>query len=464
MEVRPCTFHRTAIRLILAGLLLPFVAFSQQIARKDVLTDLRYLNEAVINGHPVNYKHAGRYTISGIIDEVEKGTSDSISVFEYRFLLGAALQQIGCVHTSVKSNPLLQDITPVGIFPLQIAVIDNKLVLTQQAGDSLKHLQGVAVLQINGQPAAEILSTLLRYSASDGGGTAFASAHINLMLPVLIGFYFHYPEVYQISMANGLIEEYPAIKNLPAIPVDTHEVLFQNGKNSFSTAGKTGILELNEFVKSDKQFFRKVFAYIEQENLTGLVLDLRGNTGGNRKSSVELTRYLVDTNFSYAILKPKLQTRKYLDRHGKLLYFMGRIKYGGSHLFTTKRTELGKLYRYAYQPKSAEERYNGKLIVLTDGLTASAATMTTSWLKQHSNAVFVGTQAGGGYNGNNGGSFPMITLPYSGIRIKFPAYRLILDPHSDNMRGLVPDFTVEQELNDLLEGKDTVLEFALRRF
>ena len=283
------------------------------------------------------------------------------------------------------------------------------------------------------------------------------------MLPTLIGFYFHYPEVYQIRTANGLLEEFPAIKTLPVIPADTHEVLFRNGKNSFSTDGKTGILELNEFVKSDKKFFRKVFAYIEQESLTGLVLDLRGNTGGNRKASVELTRYLVDTTFSYAILKPKLQTRKYLDRHGKLLYFMGRIKYDGSHLFSTERTNLGKLYRYEYTPKSAEERYNGKLIVLTDGLTASAATMTTSWLKQHSNALFAGTQAGGGYNGNNGGAFPMITLPGSGIRIKFPAYRLILDPISGNTKGLIPDFIVEQTIADLLNGKDTALQFALDR-
>ena len=462
MEVRSRTFHHLATRLILAGLLLPLTLFSQKISRKDVLTDLRFLNEAVSNGHPVNYMQAGTFNIADIVAEVEKGTSDSLSIIEYRFILGAALQEIGCVHTSVKSNPLLKGINQSTVFPLHLMAMDNKLVLTRQAGDSLKHLEGVTVLEINGKPSSEILSTLMRYSASDGGGKAFVSAHVNLMMPVLIAFYFEYPAAYSIRTEKGSFD-FQAIKTLPEIPAETTPALLRNGKNSFSTDGKTGILELNEFSKSDKKFFRKVFAYIEQENLTGLVLDLRGNTGGNRKASVELTRYLVDTTFSYAILKPKLHTRKYLDRKGKLLYFLGRIKYGGGHLFNTHRTELGKLYRYKYKPFREQERYTGKIVVLTDGLTASAATMTTSWLKQHSNAVFAGTQAGGGYNGNNGGAFPMITLPASGIRIKFPAYRLILDVDSDNGKGLVPDFIVEQTLADLLNGKDTALQFALDR-
>ena len=69
--------------------------------------------------------------------------------------------------------------------------------------------------------------------------------------------------------------------------------------------------------------------------------------------------------------------------------------------------------------------------------------MVTSWLKQHTKATFIGQQSGGGYNGNNGGSFPTLTLPNSKYQITFPAYRLILDKTSDQNEGIVPDLQIE---------------------
>jgi C-terminal processing protease CtpA/Prc len=69
--------------------------------------------------------------------------------------------------------------------------------------------------------------------------------------------------------------------------------------------------------------------------------------------------------------------------------------------------------------------------------------MVTSWLKQHTNAVFIGQQSAGGYNGNNGGSFPSITLPNTKCQIVLPAYRLLLDGKSAQDYGIVPDLIVE---------------------
>jgi hypothetical protein len=69
-------------------------------------------------------------------------------------------------------------------------------------------------------------------------------------------------------------------------------------------------------------------------------------------------------------------------------------------------------------------------------------------LKQHTKATFLGQQSGGGYNGNNGGSFPTITLPNSKCKITFPAYRLVLDKSSDQKAGIIPDVIIEH-INDL---------------
>ncbi|RZK33871.1 MAG: hypothetical protein EOO61_14550 [Hymenobacter sp.] len=89
--------------------------------------------------------------------------------------------------------------------------------------------------------------------------------------------------------------------------------------------------------------------------------------------------------------------------------------------------------------------------------------MVTSWVKQYTTAIFIGSQAGGGYNGNNGGSFPLLTLPYSKMQLRFPVYRLILDETSSQRHGLVPDYLVDYTIEDVLANQDKEIEFVLAR-
>ena len=114
---------------------------------------------------------------------------------------------------------------------------------------------------------------------------------------------------------------------------------------------------------------------------------------------------------------------------------------------------------FRYQPEKNINK--GKIFVITDGFTASASTMLSSWLKQHGNTTFVGEQAGGGYNGNNGGSFPVLTLPVSKVEINLPAYRLILDPASDNKKGIIPNVQPPVTIQDIIQKRDVEMETIL---
>ena len=87
--------------------------------------------------------------------------------------------------------------------------------------------------------------------------------------------------------------------------------------------------------------------------------------------------------------------------------------------------------------------------------------MLTSWLKQHGNTTFVGERAGGGYNGNNGGSFPILNLPVLKVKINFPAYRLILDPASDNRKGVIPNVQPLVTIQDIIQKRDMEMETIL---
>lgn len=219
-------------------------------------------------------------------------------------------------------------------------------------------------------------------------------------------------------------------------------------------------MRINSFSTSDKRFFASSLRYIKDENISNLILDLRGNTGGNRNVAISLGKHLVDTIFAYSILQPKLNTKAYVNGKGKRFLLLSKLKYNIGNFFKGHRTEFGREFVYRFKPN--REVYKGKLFVITDGLTASSSTMLTSWLKQHTDAQFIGKQAGGGYNGNNGGSFPVLTLPESKIEITFPAYRLILDHASRTNQGIIPDIEPRYTITDIVQNRDVEMETIIK--
>jgi hypothetical protein len=448
----------SGIRLLcgLFAQLLAFWSCPQSISRTDALADLRFLNDAVRNGHPVNYRTPGKISLDSFVGALVASPADSLSYTAYRTFLGSALQSVGCVHTSVSKNPLSEKLRPAGYFPLIAAHAGNGLYALSQV-DSLSPLDGKQILSVNGISADSVLGIIFRYTGSDGGTQAFARELANRSMASFVSFACGYPSTYRIEMADTIVM-LAASRKLPVASVVADSTLWlrTHGKNRFRIGAAYALLDINTFERSDKRFFRRCFRDLDGAGIP-LIIDLRQNTGGNRRAAAELTRHLVPEKFDYRILRPKLLSPSlYLTGGQQLIYSLSRVKYAFGK---KQRTAYGKATIYNYTPRR-KHRFTGKIIVLTDGLTASSSTMVTSWLKQQTDAVFVGSQAAGGYDGNNGGAFPKIVLPASGIEVRFPAYRLVLDAGSEKADGIVPDHVVGPSIHDLLENRDPVMEKA----
>jgi C-terminal processing protease CtpA/Prc len=218
-------------------------------------------------------------------------------------------------------------------------------------------------------------------------------------------------------------------------------------------------LRVYNFTKEDIEFWPKIMEVLNEENAPFFVLDLRGNGGGNRDAGSELMRFLSDDKFGYSILQPKGKPKPFLNKQGKRYYRFSKLKYNVGKFTHKKKTDLGKAFEFEFKPN--ETVYKGQIIVMTDGITASTSTMLTTWLDKHSNALFVGRKTGGGYNGNNGGVFPRITLPFSKTIIRFPSYRIVLDDDYKKEDGLMPDVEVVYSVEDYLQKRDKDWEAVL---
>lgn len=418
--------------------------FGQKLSKKSLVNDLTYLNEAVINGHPQNYNPDKQVNIQTVIDEVNKIKTDSISTWEYTLWIEKGLYHIGCIHTSIQKNPLPFNQQKLYFIPLTASIQNDKLLITS-CTDSSK--VGQIIEKINGSNVSEIIDAYKEYKASDGITNAFSREYFHFASSKLISVFLGKTNQYKVQTANGIFD----LKGTTLIyqrKLENEKIsnIIANEKNSLYLLDNFAVLKVSSFEKSDKHFFKTVFSKLNEIKYENLILDLRQNTGGNRKSAIELTKYLADAPFSYSILQPKLATKKYLNAKGKRYLFLSKLKYNLGNIFKSRKTELGREFEYQYKPKS-ENNFNGKIFVLTDGFTASSSTLVTSWLKQFTNATFIGNRASGGYNGNNGGSFPWITLPASKIEVKFPAYRLIFDKKSKQNSGIIPDILIDTNTN-----------------
>ena len=82
--------------------------------------------------------------------------------------------------------------------------------------------------------------------------------------------------------------------------------------------------------------------------------------------------------------------------------------------------------------------------------------------KFHKAATFVGEETGGAFTGNTSGATAQIELPHSKIRIGVPliGYYMAVETKEPD-RGIFPDVTVAPTIEDLLAGRDVVLERAI---
>lgn len=411
--------------------------WAQKIAKSQALEDLGFLNQTLVNGHPVNYNPVHqKVTLLPLLQKLNASQQDSLTPTQFRRLLGEAIFRIGCVHTRIRKAPTGPSKTNKVFFPASLWIRNGTLV------DTLNR----TVRAINGINAQQLVHEIGHFYASDGATTALSTAVFNRHSSLLVSQYLNYPSHYTMRLDTVSLF-LKAVTPPLTVPLASNpyaaQVLFRHMDNLFYLTPTAPVLKLTQFGKNDRALLKQSFWYLERTQAKQLILDLRGNLGGNRKSAVALTQHVLKEGFSYAILQPKLATRQYLNRQGQLSFILAKLKYNVGHFYRGRKTALGRAFVYRYKP--SKRPFGGQVYVLTDGYTASASTMVTSWLKQHSSALFVGQQSGGGYNGNNGGSFPAVTLPNTQYEITLPAFRLILDAGSSQAQGIIPDVVIDPD-------------------
>ena len=188
---------------------------------------------------------------------------------------------------------------------------------------------------------------------------------------------------------------------------------------------------------------------------------MRGNGGGRDEYGKLLFAHVMDRPFLYYWA---LETKK--DRYD-LFRFTNEPGKDKEELAQQVKKNVRGWFDVLGHPnvglqKPQEPRFTGRIAILVDGLSFSATGETTSLFHFYKKAVFFWEECGSGYYGNTSGFMVMATLPNTRIQIRILLilYTMAVDNYPKH-RGIVPDVPVTPTIEDLLAGRDPVMERAL---
>jgi hypothetical protein len=111
-----------------------------------------------------------------------------------------------------------------------------------------------------------------------------------------------------------------------------------------------------------------------------------------------------------------------------------------------------------------EPVFTKRVWLLVDGGTNSTAAEFVAVARSSGRAILIGEPSGGVYEGNTSGTFAILTLPASRIRVMIPLvhYELAVKSPRQPGRGVPVDHRVGISALSVASGRDLALEAALR--
>ena len=426
----------------------PEAILVKKMSPDDLQHDFTFLKEALQREHAGLYRYISETEFILISDSLQQTLNHPMDQFEFgtmvKFYLGAIRD--GHTGSSLPSELMKYYSQHVKMFPVQLHFIGHRAYVLFGGPPGLP--PGTELLAIDGESVDGIRKQLFRYLSGDGRIESKKYWVLNKDgFPFLYSWAFGEKHEYTVKYKTqssetktiNLTAQYlkePCNAGHPKSDADKHLRLEYLPRNTavltvatFSSArlGQTG----EDFV----QFLKNSFSEINTKQIDQLIIDLRGNSGGDDKYGSLLYSYLTSKPFRY----------------------FSSIETTSRKLKVTEHPGLG-------EQAPAVNNFNGKVIFLINGLCFSTTSDFCAVAKSNRRGKFVGEETGGAYYGNTSGENFRTTLPNSSIHIKIPKhkYQTAVRKTKYSDRGIIPDYIVIPDIGDVISGRDVQMIFALK--
>lgn len=446
--------------------------------------DVAILKEAFTSLHPALYRYRSEDDIEEAFDVLEEAFSEEQSLRTAYLALSRFTAEIQCGHTYANFFNQSKDVRETlfereNKLPFTFVFIRDRMIVTNSAvGDQLK--RGDEIVAINGAPVRDIQRALLEHTKGDGARRDARLYDLQITgngryEPFDVYFPLLFPPVfgrYDLTLANGRKLFVGAVTagrrqwrlrtvgaQVSDNPDDAWKLDIYDDKTAVLKAGSfvTWKMELDW-----QAFIKDAFQRIKTEGVQGLVLDLRGNGGGDPKVPAALLAEIATTAFEAPAQQEILQVQSVPE---DLRPYLGTWD-PGFYEWKDKTTPLadGRFVLTGEDRTNASvpanpDAYAGKVVMLVDRAASSATFTMAKMLKETGRATLVGETTGGNQRGITGGAILFLNLPGSGLEVDLPIIGYF--PEGDQPdAGIDPDVFVTITKKDIRDGTDSMLEKA----
>lgn len=448
--------------------------------KAQLKADFETLQYALVETYGGIYRMEDSLTVQKRFDRYRKQLASINNQGEFISLLTTLVASFRDGHMKVgyddDTNYLLNNSK---LFPFTVMVENGKLMIFfNETGSNQTIIPGMEILSINERKAEQLIKAMQPHISADGYGNAHRNKRLADNFAKNLWLYFARHDQFTIKAKDstgkvvtakvaGITEAQrqvnrPSPVNLKAI--EGVRKLERRGPNvllNFTNAGEIGNLRIQGFQgKNFENELDSVFKLINQKNAKILILDLRGNGGGEDMYGAALVSHLTSAPFRYF---KKIQMRTISPSFGgwsnDLLNALnkGTIKEPSGRYLLTAAIHPGVNLQ---QPSVLN--FKGKLFVLTDGYTFSTAADAAAVIRQNTSAFFIGEETGGGAEGNTSGLFVEAKLHNSGLTVNIPmwCYWNAVTVRKKN-RGVLTNHPLLNTVNDIIKGKDRQWEYTV---
>ncbi len=446
----------------------------------DIDEFVKILEEVHVNP----YMKISKEEFYNAVDELKNSINDSLTRQQFYQVFTPLVDRLNDSHTGVKfprgiwkhyqyeSNGLF--------FPMEIAVTQDKRIFIKHDFSEHNIPKETEILSINSVGARQIINTFLKYEHSPLEKSSIKRLERKFIDFIWWVFDFRGPYTLETRAGTFIVQgqtwkEYQSNKDeftqdqkLPKEKISLKEIDYQ-----------TCILKIGSFSISMDDFKLKIeeqFKEIQKKGYKNLIIDVRNNGGGIDDNGKAVVDYITDKPYSIGLNSRFMMKRsKRYDNSLKCEFpwafrWMVNLK---TFAWINKKYRLvfNRLRRIPYGENLDVEvpleelnenphRFKGNVYVLINHNSYSATTNFAGGIKDYKIGTIIGTETGDCPTGFGNNFY--FQLQNSNLRCH-SSTTFIVRPNGnmDMSHGVIPDFIVEQTIEDTAENKDTVMDFTL---